>query len=57
MLSSGIGLQIDRDSFDALVTDVPCAVFIPDEDFAILFRGTAKATGGSSELHLRPYPR
>lgn len=57
MFSSGIGLQIDREDFDALITDMPRAVFIPDEDFAILFRGTAKATGGSSELHLRPYPR
>lgn len=57
MLSSGIGFQIVREHFDALITYIPRAVFILDEDFAILFRGTAKATGGSSELHLRPYPR
>ena len=50
MFSSGIDLQIAREHFDALIADVPCAVFVLDKNVAILFPGTAEATGGSGEL-------
>ena len=51
MLSSGIGFQKGRDSFDALITDEGLAVFRMKEDVAILFLGVTEATDGSGELH------
>lgn len=53
MLSSGIGFQKGRDSFDALVADVPCTVFALDKSFTtlFLFLDVTEATDGSGEFH------
>lgn len=50
MLSSGIGLQIGRERFNALITDEDLVIFRTEENVALLFLDATEATDGSGEF-------